>query len=255
MTSFTPQNQLETLLMQASSDPGVRPAFYREFLNSDLLVLGKLENVQTDATGRGVAQAGSTVSIAHWQDKSGNPVVPVFSSLPRLQEAIKQHENYVQFNGKALLEMIGSSIPVILNPASSYGKEFLSQELASLIDGTIFRQPESFVVPEDRQVLLGQPANYPHAFVDALRSLFAHHPEVESAYLAWMHDPASDTPPHTVVGIKSSGSIEAILPDVGLVSESTLGPGEFADFVQVREGDTGLSRYMVESTEPFYKRV
>ena len=43
-------------------------------------------------------------------------------------------------------------------------------------------------------VLLSQPADYPHALVQALQSLLAEWPAVNAAYLAQMHRPASGEP-------------------------------------------------------------
>lgn len=40
MLDFTPANELERLLVQAGTDPGARPDFYRAFLEADLIVLG-----------------------------------------------------------------------------------------------------------------------------------------------------------------------------------------------------------------------
>jgi hypothetical protein len=253
MAGFTPTNELERLLVQAATDPGARPAFYRAFLNDELVVLG----YATDSPAEGVTHlpAGSTVNIVRWQDQSGREAIPVFSSLDRLRESIQQEERYMQLKGKTLLDIAGSELAIVLNPMSDYGKEFVPEELASMLDGSIFRQLEGTTVEEDRQVLISQPVNYPQALVDALKSLFSRQPEVERAYLAQMHDPAASASPLLIVGVQASGDVAEIMSDAGIAIQGTLAEGEGVQFFQVRAGDEGLSGYMVGSVEPFYVRL
>ncbi|HEX8229675.1 MAG TPA: enhanced serine sensitivity protein SseB C-terminal domain-containing protein [Chloroflexia bacterium] len=252
MPDFTPVNELERLLVQAATDPGARPAFYRAFLEGDLLVLGYAGESPSDEAGMIHLPEGSTVSIASWQDQEGREVIPVFSSMERLRKSIEQEGRYLKLKGTALLEIVGDELPIMLNPRSDYGKEFVPKELASLRDGSIFRQVESSTVQEDRQVLIGQPANYPQPLVDALKSLFSRHPEVERAYLAQMHDPAAGASPFLLVGVQSEGDIGQVISDAGIAIHGTLGEGESVQFLRVRPGEAGLAGYMVESVEPFY---
>ncbi len=252
MPDFTPSNEFERLLVQAATDPGARPAFYRAFLDADLLVLGYAEELPAEGAGKTMLPAGSTVSIMPWQDKEGREVIPVFSSRERLRESIEREERYLQLKGAALIDLVGDELSIVLNPRSDYGKEFLPKELASMRDGSIFGRFESSTVQEDRQVLVGQPTNYPHALVDALKSLFARRPEVERAYLAQVHDPAASDRPLLTVGVQAVGDIEQLMADMGIALQGTLAEGEGVQFLQVRPGEGGLAGYMMESAEPFY---
>lgn len=254
MLDFTPANELERLLVQASTDPGARPDFYRDFLEADLIVLGY--SGESPGEGEGVADlpAGSTVNIVRWQDREGQEALPVFSSRERLSEAIEQEARYMRIKGRVLLDIVGSELPLVLNPMSNYGKEFLPEELASMRDGSIFRQLESTTVEENRQVLIGQPANYPQALVDALKSLFSRHPQVERAYLAQMHDPATNASPFLIVGVEAEGDVGQVISDAGIAIQGTLAEREGVQFFQVRVGDEGLSGYMLGSVEPFYSK-
>ncbi|HEX8219738.1 MAG TPA: enhanced serine sensitivity protein SseB C-terminal domain-containing protein [Chloroflexia bacterium] len=254
MPDFTPTNELERLLVQASTDPGARPAFYRAFMDADLIVLGYSGQPIAEGEGVAVLPAGSTVNIVRWQGQDGREAIPVFSSLERLRESIAQEERYMQIEGRVLLDIVGSALPLVLNPMSDYGKEFVPEELASMQDGSIFRRLESTTVEENRQVLIGQPANYPQALVDALKSLFSRHPEVERAYLAQMHDPAAGASPFLIVGVQAQGDMGQVMSDAGIAIQGALAEGEGVQFFQVRVGDDGLSGYMVGSVEPFYVR-
>lgn len=246
--SFIPENSLEERLVEASTDPGKRPAFYRELLGSDLFVLG--------VAGRGgeakfVAEEGDTIQIAHWSSADGRSVIPMFSSLQRLTEAITREESYIRLGARALMEMTEGT-PIVLNPGSMYGKEFTPSEVKGLLDGSLFSRTEAYTVEEAQEVLLGQPSVYPHRLVDALKSLFAGHPQVESAYLGHIFNPATGDSPHTIVGVKDEGDYSRVVADAGMVAGEVLAEGVHVDFIQI--GEDPASRYLLESTEAFYVR-
>ncbi|HYO91197.1 MAG TPA: SseB family protein, partial [Pyrinomonadaceae bacterium] len=70
-TNFVPANELEELLIAAAQDATRRPRFCRILLESELFVI-----VVNDEKG---------TRIQTWQ-RDGEAVVPIFSSLARLQE-------------------------------------------------------------------------------------------------------------------------------------------------------------------------
>src|SRR5262249_52101067 len=117
---FIPENELEKALVRAAKEPGAAPDFYRLLLSSDLLVLGSVEGHEND-TEVFNAEAGSNVRLIPGV-KDGAQYLPVFSSLARMQDYVKQESKYLSVNGRALLDLTRGA-PVILNPASEYGKE------------------------------------------------------------------------------------------------------------------------------------
>ncbi len=245
---FIPTNSLEQRLVEAATDVGARPAFYRELLESDVFVPGFTEQ---GGEGETVVKAGDNVSIAHWQDQNGAPYVPVFSSMQRMQQAITEKQNYLRVNARSLLEIV-EGIQVVLNPGAPYGKEFTSEEISRLLDGSIFKGTQRHIVEQEQQVMLGQPSVYPQKLVDALKSLFAQHKTVESAHLAHIFNATSGEPPHTIIGIKAAGDISGITADAGMVAGEVLARHEIVDFIQM--GTDNVSSYMLKSTEPFYVR-
>ena len=85
-------------------------------------------------------------------------ILPVFSSLPRMQDYVKQESKYLSINGRALLDLTRGA-PVILNPASEYGKE-LSAERGRAVAWTGAGRGEA-------RTIVGE-ADYPMALVEAL---------------------------------------------------------------------------------------
>src|SRR6266542_285072 len=149
--------------MQAANDPCARPEFYQELLVNDLLVLIILGDRPHSSY---VAQEGETLSIKSINVK-GRKLIPVFTSERCLREYIQTLDNLAKLNGRVLFSMIAAqNNGVVLNPASSYGKEFTSQEVASLVNGTIF-EPKQQVITKETKVLIGMPKEYPTKLVNA----------------------------------------------------------------------------------------
>jgi SseB protein C-terminal domain/SseB protein N-terminal domain len=243
---FFPENRLEALLMQAASDPGIRPEFYKELLVTDLFVL----IVPGDRPhGNYVAQEGETLGIKGI-NMEGRKLIPVFTSERRLREYIQAQDNLAKLNGHALLSMIATQINgIVLNPASSYGKEFTPQEVDSLVNGSIF-EPKQHMITQETKVLIEMPKEYPTKVVDALLSYFQGKPEVRKAYVAQIHVPNSGEPPHLLFSIEVDGDFDPIASDLGVVLQSTLKTGQFADLIQFGQGS--LDDFF-KTQEPFFK--
>ncbi len=116
--------------------------------------------------------------------------LPVFSSLARMQDYVKQESKFLSINGRALLDLTRGA-PVILNPASEYGKELTADQVQQLLDG-----PRS-----ETRLILGS-NEYPAALVALLTAMFANRPDVERA---WMIPAAfADRPdePRALIGVE-----------------------------------------------------
>lgn len=244
---FYPENRLEALLMQAANDASARPEFFKELLAADLFVLIIPGEYQA---GRFVAQSGDVLSIKGVNFEGRNRI-PVFTSERRLREFIQTNDHQAKLNGQALLSMIAArNEEIILNPTSSYGKEFTKEEIASLVNGSMF-QPKKHVIDKETKVLIGTPKEYPAHVVKALIAYFQKSPEVKKAYVAQIHDPNSSEVPHLIFAIQVDGDFRPIASDLGLIFQSTLKAGRFADMIQLGQG--GLDDYF-KTQKPFFQR-
>ena len=82
------KNELETLLEQAATEPAHRPAFFRTLLESTVWVPG------TAAEGEQVVE-DSALDLLHWEKDDGTSVIPFFTSLEALQEAVEDEQAFV----------------------------------------------------------------------------------------------------------------------------------------------------------------
>lgn len=234
--------------MQAANDPGVRPEFYRELLDTDLLVL----IVPTQAQpGKFIAREGEKLMIKGItvQDKK---LIPVFTSEIRLKEYIQAPDHLAQLKGQALLAIIAEQKNgMVLNPVSRYGKEFTPEEVAALVDGSMFRQFDKTELPAQQKTLISEPKDYPDKLVAALKTLFERNSNIEKAYIAQISMPDTGEPPHLLIAIDAAGDFEAVASGCGIVIKDSLGQGQFADLMPLR--GSSLESYFNGST-PFYQK-
>ncbi|MCK6394273.1 MAG: enhanced serine sensitivity protein SseB C-terminal domain-containing protein [Zoogloea sp.] len=240
---------LEAALRRAAEEPGHRPEFYRLLLESSVLILGH----SNTSHGTQTLEAGETISIQNWVRDDGSPVIPFFTSLTALHRSIEQEVTYMALPARSLFEITKGS-PLVLNPKSSYGKEFFPNEIEALLAEGVNQLPKQRVAYKATKVLLGQPADYPSKMVDSLTTLLSKHSNVKAAYLALMHDPSKDTKPHLVVGIEVDGEIENVMREAGVVASDSAPNGGPVDLIQIERGDLGLSEYFVHEVKPFYER-
>lgn len=85
-----------------------------------------------------------------------------------------------------------------------------------------------------------------------MRVLFAKLPAVQAAYLAECVIAHVDDRPHTVIGIAGADDLSVIVRAAGGITRKYLARGEYVDFVRIE--DTALADYLLNETEPFYRR-
>lgn len=247
-------NELERLLKLAVSEAEHRPAFFRELLESTVYILGDGEQVQQE--GNITLDADTPVNIQHWEKQDGSSVVPFFSSLRLLQQAVEDEQPFIAMPARVLFE-ITQGAELFLNPKAEYGKEFYPEEVAQLLANGGVSKPVEHYIDKDSQILLGQPEVYPAAMVDALTTLFSQRKPVRRAFLALMHDRALDEKPNLLVGVEVDGDaaeIDALIQEAGSVASEALADDEPVDFCLVSEKERGVSHYLIAHTQPFYQR-
>ena len=239
---FIPENDLEKALVRAVKEPATAPHFYRQLLASELLVLGTVEG-QEDATQAFNIAPGSKISLVPGTTRDGRQYLPVFSSLARMQDYIKQESKYLSINGRDLLDLTRGG-PVILNPASEYGKELTANQVRQLLDG---------MTPTP--ALTGE-APYPIALVDMLTGLFATRPDIETAWMIQVAETDNPGQPHPLVGIETAASAQwpALMQAIAAAAQAQL-PDLAFDVQRVDRANPGGMTGALLQAEPFYRRT
>ena len=248
--SAKPTNRLEESLVKAALDPAHRPQFYRDLLASDIYVIQ--EGPPPDRPGHRVLPAGELLKI-RTLSFNGKQYVPIFSSRAALQAALSEEAAYLALNAAEFFR-ITAGADVVLNPGWDHGKEFSKEEIAGLLDGSIWQPRERFEVKRDTTVQIGQPARHPKELVETLSRLFTAIPEVRRAYVALLYNPERDERPHTLVAIEASGNWESVIARAGMVASAVEVPDPPVDFIPLT-GGSGIEEYFGNECQPFYQRL
>jgi hypothetical protein len=247
VSDFVAENPLEEALIRAARDPVSRPDFYRALNQATLFIID--ENPGERGHGQRILEQDTTLSIRH-VEVEGTPHVAVFSSVRRIEEAVSSPVAYVGIGALDLFRIVAGA-HILLNPGAAYGKQFTPDEVGRILDGSILKSPSSYVVEQETQVLLGQPAEYPSHITEGLKRFFATRPGVKAAYLAHYHNPSRADPPHTLIGIETSEDWDPLIGEASLVLDGVARPTDIVDFIKI--GGPGVSEYLVNDTQPFYR--
>ncbi|MGY5955885.1 enhanced serine sensitivity protein SseB [Kosakonia sp. BK9b] len=239
------KNELETLLAQAATEPAYRPAFFRTLLVSTVWVPGNA------AEGEAIVD-DSALDLQHWEKDDGTSVIPFFTSLEALQQAVEDEQAFVVMPARTLFEMtLGETL--FLNAKLPTGKEFTPREISHLVgeEGSPLSQQE--VLEGGSALLLSEVAEPPAQMVDSLTTLFKSIKTVKRAFLCSIKEKA-DEQANLLIGIEAEGDIEEIIHAAGSVATDTLPGDEPIDICQVAEGEKGISHFMLAHITPFYER-
>ena len=237
---FIPENELERALVKAVKNSAAAPDFYRLLLESDLLVLGTAQG-QEGATEVFTLAPGNNLNLVTGL-KDGHRYLPVFSSVLRMQEYVKQECKYLSINGRALLDLVRGA-PVILNPASEYGKELTAEQVGQLLGPS-----------RSQETMVGK-AEYPMTLVEALSRVFAADALVESARMIQVTFADRAQEPHPLVGIEASPAIDfRKLVDAIQQEAEQAAPGTVFDVHRMdRAAPNNVTEALLQA-QPFYVR-
>ena len=237
---FIPENELERALVEAVKNPAAAPDFYRLLLESDLLVMGTAQG-QEGATHAFTLAPGHNLNLVTGL-KDGVRYLPVFSSVPRMQDYVKQECKYLSIKGRALLDLVRGA-PVTLNPASEYGKELTAEQVGQLLGPS---RPQRTRVSD---------AGYPMPLVEALARVFAANPLVEAARMIQVTFADRAQEPHPLVGIEANPGIDfrALVDAIQREAEHAA-PGTVFDVHRIdRAAPNSVTQTLLQA-EPFYVR-
>jgi hypothetical protein len=241
---FDPAADLDDLMAQAGQNPAYRPEFLRRLLLSPLLVLVEAEPEPDERRDDYVGFAPLQLSNGH---------VPVFTSLARLQDnpALLEYK-HLSVKGRDLLEALQGR-DLCVNPFSAASIRLPAIICERLLAREEFGAFKLSPPSQEREVLIGQPAEYPAAAVEAVRVLLSGHPRVQAGYLTYLLA-SEEVPARFVIGLQLEGDFKGIAQEVAYVASSFQTELGDAYIVQQVIPDTDDFSAYVLGTEPFYAR-
>jgi SseB protein N-terminal domain len=126
---FVPENEFESSLVKAATDPAHRPQFYKDLCSADLFIIQHGEEAPVSHE-RVTLEQGKTIQIQKIEH-NGKFYIPVFSSISCLQRVITEEVAYLGVNALELMKFTQGA-ELLLNPGSDYDKEFTKNEIQSI---------------------------------------------------------------------------------------------------------------------------
>jgi hypothetical protein len=249
--AFVPENRLEELFVSfGKKGPDADAEFYREFLNSEVVTLGRPDSDSKIKEGYQRLESAAKFTMRLLAFK-GEPVVAIYSSLKRMTEVIPEgyyrETGYLQLRCKTLFETPmskGGNTKFALNPGHMLVKTFSPEEVKALLDGSIFKQikdawtaatGQNIPLPKGSQVWVGRPKVNPTGLMDKLASYFQSTGDAQQAWLGQILVQSSGQPPHLIICLKlskdSRRTFQQVLNDLGPTIQSSLGEREILDIL------------------------
>ena len=237
--------RLEAVLKLAATEPAHRPEFFSLLMEASVWVPGETaEEGDIAATGQ--------VDLRHWEKDDGTTIVPFFSSVSAMEQAVSEEQPFLVMPVRTLFEMtLGETL--FLNPKLPVGKEFSPREIGNLLGEGGNALSQKTVLEGGASLLLSEIAEPPAQVIDSLTKLFAKHKPVRRAYVAHLKESAEQQP-NLLIGIEADSDIEAIIHAAGSVAADTLLEDEPVDICEVIENEKGISHFFTAHITPFYER-
>lgn len=226
--AFTPENELEKAMLRAVSDDSARPAFYRQLLDSELVVLGEI---------------GETMSL-ETVSNGKESYHPVFTSQKRLTDFMAEATANFRIPGRVLFHSTRGA-QFVLNPGAEVGKTLTIEEIAWFLE--TFR-------PVGNELIVAQPKVLPKTLLKALCVLFTSRSLIRAAHLTYVARDGVDKEGHPLIGLEADGEVPRLVQEIFAAAEAVL-PGKPIEVVYLPEGPLNPLQEHLLSVPPFYKRA
>ena len=180
---FEPENNVERLLMRASTQPSERRSFMRALLDAEVFVVLVCDGAPLvpGPDGNAVVPEGAKLSVPTAM-RGEERLFPFFTAPSRARTWFTGDHIIAPERTRELFTK-HQDISFVLNPGSDYGKEFLPDEVKRLLAGELGEGVDEIDVPAGAQLLLGHPKDVPAELIASLAREFSAMPQVRGAWL------------------------------------------------------------------------
>jgi len=201
---FEPENEIERLLMRATSEPSAGAAFTRALMGAQIfLVLVPEGPIEPQPDGGIKVPEGTKLNLPS-ATRGDVKLLPFFTSPLRARTWFKGEHIAAPDRTRDLFgRYVGA--PFVLNPASDYGKEFTPEEVKRLLSGHFDDGAATEVIQKPEQMLLSHPSDKPTKLIAALKRELGALKSVRGAWLMQAMR-AGQSEPSWMLGVDNLGS-------------------------------------------------
>jgi hypothetical protein len=248
-----PSNPLEQALFNSAADSTLLPIFYDLLMESNVFILGSIIG---KTEGSFNIEEDQEFDIQHWENEEDNsPVIPFFTSMQMLQQAIPENSPYVEIPAISFMEMT-LGVSLVLNPNTDYGVELDFADVSGLLN----INPEELLEEElgddeDGEMFLGVLDQNPINLGKEMTTVFSNYPEIETAYMAVILVPSESKEAHLLIGLEGEGDLDDIIPNIAdsISEEKNDSDYEIFDFYVMSDDDPEeISQFLKENNTAFY---
>lgn len=236
--------ELEAALAAAASDPARRPQLRQALWDGEVLVpLPEHPGAPAEALDEGTL----TLPLV---ESGGRRYVPVFTSAEALRRYAPDDVPTAVVTGRALAGAWPADAWMALNPRSEAGAILSPEEVASLPG-----EPPATPAPAEERFAVGEPAEEPEEVIELVRRYCNSRPEIVAAYRALVLVDAPGRRPQLVVGVEldEDADTDLVLRELEAAGRESGVPA--LGLLPIRRDHPGaVARYMLDRTEPIYRR-
>jgi hypothetical protein len=231
---FEPENDIERALMRASREVAERPAFARALMDAQIFVVLTPEggSIVPGPNGTATVTEGATLKVASAQ-RGEEKLIAFFTSPSRAKAWFAGDHICAPETSRGLFNRFPDAA-YVLNPGSDYGKEFTRPEVKRLLAGHFDDGPQTEVLTEPQQVMLGHPKEKPQALIDALSREFSALGGVTGAWLM-LAMRAGQADQNWMLGVDHTGDWSAVRAAIGRAVAGNVLQGRMLDAVDLAD--------------------
>lgn len=234
---------LDELLKAAITDSSKRSEFLQTLIKSDVYVIVKNPVRQE----RSASEGGVKLELITTQNPNGDIFIPFFTSFRALQQFAKRYVDCYKINCLRLFDLI-QSVSAVLNP-NSYGKEFSSQEIKSIL--LVARNLKIKAISyNEADTISYRDTEHDVAHIKKAASKFlSKQPNVDKAYLMEMVKGCEK--PQLLMVLDMMGSTRKLFVPLSKYLSKIVKSNEHLCFISLEQD---MGRKAAETVPPFYVR-
>ena len=232
---------LDELLKAAINDPSQRSVFLQTLIRSDVYVICR------NPVKVGKGNEGVQMDLITIQNPEGELFIPFFTSRRALQQFAKRYVECYKLNCLRLFDLI-QNVSAVLNP-NSYGKEFSSQEIKSILMIARNLHIKAISYNEAETITYRQPQRSLSYLTRPASKFFSEQPNVDRAFIMEMTR-GSEKPQVLIIVDMIGNTRKLFVPLARTLSKSA----KSSDHLCFLSYEQSIAKKAVESVIPFYVR-